>query len=172
MHEWEKGSGWTSMLHIWASAQICLASYLGHLLPVSLGIKGCFCEQGRVLLRCYPQFVVEGVVPDLFGTKVRWVQETSSGLESPHWHVRAVEVWYNVLRVGWVWGGELSALRISDWPLEVIFLLSRAQTGFRPGANTRSVLIISIRPSLLFPLDSSPFSPLLCAQCGQTHCIS
>lgn len=119
-----------------------------------------------MLFRCYPQFIVEGVVPDLFRTKVRWVQQTPSGLESPHWHACAVEVWHNVLRVGWVWGGELSVLRISDWPLEIIFLLNRAQTGFRPGANTLSVSIISIRPSFLFLLDSSPFSSLLLCPVG------
>lgn len=51
---------WTST-HVYScgSAQVCLASYLGHLLPVGLGIKGGLREQGRVLLRGYPQLVVE-----------------------------------------------------------------------------------------------------------------
>ncbi|KFQ82844.1 hypothetical protein N335_09374, partial [Phaethon lepturus] len=41
------------------------APYLGHLLPVGLGVEGCLGEQGRVLLRGHAQLVVEGVVPDL-----------------------------------------------------------------------------------------------------------
>lgn len=39
--------------------------YLGHLLPVGLGVEGCLGEQGRVLLGGHTQLVVEGVVPDL-----------------------------------------------------------------------------------------------------------
>ncbi|KFV85270.1 hypothetical protein N308_16143, partial [Struthio camelus australis] len=38
---------------------------LGHLLPVGLGVKRCFSEQDRVLLRGNTQLIVEGVVPDL-----------------------------------------------------------------------------------------------------------
>ncbi|KFQ49083.1 hypothetical protein N333_07668, partial [Nestor notabilis] len=41
------------------------APYLGHLLPVGLGVEGCLGEQGRVLLGGHAQLVVEGMVPDL-----------------------------------------------------------------------------------------------------------
>ena len=64
---------------IWPSVHVCscagtqvfLASYLGHLLPVGLGIQRSLREQGGVFLRGYPQLIVEGVVPDLVGRKVR-----------------------------------------------------------------------------------------------------
>lgn len=64
---------------IWSSVHLCscagtqvsLASYLGHLLPVGLGIQRGLREQGGVFLRGYPQLIVEGVVPDLVGRKVR-----------------------------------------------------------------------------------------------------
>ncbi|KFU98342.1 hypothetical protein N339_09206, partial [Pterocles gutturalis] len=39
--------------------------YLGHLLPVGLGVEGSLGEQGGVLLGGHAQLVVEGVVPDL-----------------------------------------------------------------------------------------------------------
>merc|ERR1719195_712234 len=38
---------------------------LGHLLPVGLGVQGCFGEKDWVLLRGDSELVVEGVVPDL-----------------------------------------------------------------------------------------------------------
>lgn len=149
---------WTST-HVYScgSAQDCLASYLGHLLPVGLGIKGGLREQGRVLLRGYPQLVVEWVVPDLFGTKVKWAQQIPSGLESSDWHAHAGGMWHHVLRMGWIWR-ELSAPGVSDWTWAVIFLLSRPQTGLRPGASRLSVLIISIWLCLLFTLPPHPCS--------------
>lgn len=52
-------------------------SYLGHLLPVGLGVQGGLCEQGGVLFWCYPQLIVEGVVPDLVGTKAREAEQAS-----------------------------------------------------------------------------------------------
>lgn len=64
---------------IWSSVHVCscvgtqvsLASYLGHLLPVGLGIQRGLREQGGVFLGGDPQLIVEGVVPDLVGRKVR-----------------------------------------------------------------------------------------------------
>merc|ERR1711923_128270 len=38
---------------------------LGHLLTVSLGVKGSFSQEDGLLLRGNTEFVVEGVVPDL-----------------------------------------------------------------------------------------------------------
>ncbi|KFP81468.1 hypothetical protein N310_13621, partial [Acanthisitta chloris] len=48
------------------------APYLGHLLPVGLGVEGSLGEQGRVLLGGHAQLVVEGVVPDLRQAKENW----------------------------------------------------------------------------------------------------
>merc|ERR1712002_1162870 len=39
---------------------------LGHLLTVSLGIEGGFSQEDRLLLGSNTEFIVEGVVPDLF----------------------------------------------------------------------------------------------------------
>ena len=43
---------------------LCVCVYLGHLLPVGLGVEGGLSEQGGVLLGGHSQLVVEGVVPD------------------------------------------------------------------------------------------------------------
>lgn len=43
--------------------------YLGHFLPVGLGVQGCLGEQGWMLFRGNTKFIVERVVPDLGG---RW----------------------------------------------------------------------------------------------------
>lgn len=41
--------------------------YLGHFLPVGLGVQGCLGEQGWMLFRCNTKLIVERVVPDLGG---------------------------------------------------------------------------------------------------------
>merc|ERR1719481_1664502 len=44
----------------------CLEHDLGHLLPVSLGVKGSLSQEDWMLLGGNSQLVVEGVMPDLF----------------------------------------------------------------------------------------------------------
>lgn len=39
--------------------------YLGHFLPVGLGVQWCLRQQGGVLFRGHTKFIIEGVVPDL-----------------------------------------------------------------------------------------------------------
>ena len=43
----------------------CLEHDLGHFLSVALGVQGRLSQQDWMLLRCHPQLIVEGVMPDL-----------------------------------------------------------------------------------------------------------
>ena len=59
-----------------------LHNYLGHLLPVGLGVQGSLSEQDWVLLGGNSQLIVEGVMPDLLhvipvghNTVLNWVLE-------------------------------------------------------------------------------------------------
>ena len=43
-----------------------LEHYLSHLLPVRLRVQRTFTQQHRVLFGCHTEFVVEGMMPNLF----------------------------------------------------------------------------------------------------------
>lgn len=45
--------------------------YLGHFLPVGLGVQRGLCQQGGVLFRGHTKLIIEGVVPDLESKRKR-----------------------------------------------------------------------------------------------------
>lgn len=137
-----KESGQASMcVPRWCSG--LLASYLGHLLPVGLaGFQRSLREQGGVFLRGCPQLIVEGMVPDLVGRKVRWSSRLSS--EGKSTSMSVLGGWLDELRTDWIWRGGPSIREFLIALSRVYSFSSGPQTGLRPRANILSVLIISI----------------------------
>jgi len=58
-------------MYIYILFVVVYHTYLGHLLPVGLGVKGGLCQEGGVLLGGHAQLVVEGVMPNLTNQRRR-----------------------------------------------------------------------------------------------------
>lgn len=57
--------------------------YLGHFLPVGLGVQGCLGEQGWMLFRGNTKLIVERVVPDLSGNQGEKRCDDGRALQTP-----------------------------------------------------------------------------------------